>query len=239
MASSPGNMTDVDVAGRYPWPTDRPWVRVMNATTLDGSVAGGDGRSRSISSPADRAAMAEVRRLCDAILIGGATLRAERYRPVVAIDPAGRSASGLGAAPVLVVVTGTCDLPWEEPVFTDSQMRPLIVTSLGADDAHLTRARQNCDVLALPGSTLRMRAVVDALRARGLMRIACEAGPRLVAQMIDEGVVDELDITFSPVFAGQTSPGSPLTEPARWTLHEHWVVDGFLFTRYVREGTLA
>lgn len=183
--------------------------------------------------------MAEVRRLCDAILIGGATLRAERYRPVRASDPEGRAACGLAVAPVLTIVSGSCDLPWEEPVFTDSQMRPLILTSQGADDASVQRARALCDVAVMAGSTVRMRDVVAVMRERGLVRIACEAGPRLVGQMIDDGVVDELDITFSPILAGTASPGTPLRSPAHWALQDYWVIDGFLFTRYLRGGTLA
>lgn len=225
--------------GRYPWPMGKPWVRVMNAVTLDGSVGGPDGRSRSISSPADRAAMAEVRRLSDAVLIGGATLRAERYRPLRAADPDGRRAAGLAGAPVLVIVTGSCDLPWEEPVFTESEVPPVVVTSTSVPKSLRTRAQEVCNVIALDGTTLRMRAVIDALNDRGLARIACEAGPRLVAQMIDEDVVDELDITFSPVLAGAISPAYPVTSPRRWHLEEHWVIDGFLFTRYLKNGTLA
>lgn len=232
-------MTNIDMRGRYPWPDSGLWVRVMNATTLDGSVGGADGRSRSISSPADRAAMAEVRRLCDAVLIGGATLRAERYRPLGTADREGRASAGLAATPVLVVVTGSCDLPWEEPVFTESVMPPLIITTPHANDDSLRVARETCDVVVLPESPLRMGVVISALEERGLLRVACEAGPRLVAQMIDEGVVDELDITFSPMLAGQASPGADLSVPARWHLHEHWVIDGFLFTRYLRASTLA
>ena len=228
-----------DVRGRYPWPTTGPWVRVMNATTLDGSVGGADGRSRAISSPADRAAMAEVRRLSDAVLIGGATLRIERYRPMTAADPEGRVAAGLRPAPVLVILSGSCDLPWEEPVFTESAIPPIVVTSASADAERLATARRTCDVIALPEVSLRMQSVVTSLRERGLLRIACEAGPRVVAQMIDEDVVDELDITFAPILAGHSSPGTAVTTPSRWTLAEHWVVEGFLFTRYLRAGTLA
>lgn len=220
--------------GRYPWPAGRPWVRVMNATTLDGSVGGPDGRSRSISSPADRAAMAEVRRLCDAILIGGATLRAERYRPVHAADPEGRQAIGLGAAPTLVVVSGSCDLPWEEPVFAESTMPPLVVTSSSADANLRVRAAESCDVVSL--DVLDMREVIRTLQDRGLRRIACEAGPRLVAQMIDQDTVDELDITFAPVLAGRASPGSAISHARRWRLAEYWNVDDFLFTRYTKEA---
>lgn len=225
--------------GRYPWPADRTWVRVMNATTLDGSVGGADGRSKSISSPADRAAMAEVRRLSDAVLIGGATLRAERYRPLRAADPEGRRAAGLSSDPVLVIMTGSCDLPWEEPVFTESAVPPVIITSTSVAADLRMRAEELCDVIALEGTSLRMREVVEALNDRGLARIACEAGPRLVAQMIDEDVVDELDITFSPMLAGSVSPAHSITSPRRWTLVEHWVVEGFLFTRYLKEGLLA
>ena len=116
--------------------------------------------------------MAEVRRLSDAVVIGGATLRAERYRPLRAADPDGRRAGGLRAAPVLVLVSGSCDLPWEEPVFTESEMRPVIITSESVPASRRTRGAELCDVITLPGDTVGIKDAIAALRDRGLTRIA-------------------------------------------------------------------
>ena len=52
--------------------------------SLDGATVGPDGKSGSLSGPADRRALAQTRRLADAILVGASTIRAERYRPMLA-----------------------------------------------------------------------------------------------------------------------------------------------------------
>ena len=65
--------------------------------------------------------LAETRRLSDAVLIGAGTLRAERYTPMRGRTDARpeRESLGLAPAPVLAVVSGSLDLPWDEPVFSE------------------------------------------------------------------------------------------------------------------------
>ena len=50
-----------DISDAYDWPADR-WVRACMVMGLDGSIAGPDGLSGSISSPTDRGVLAAIRR---------------------------------------------------------------------------------------------------------------------------------------------------------------------------------
>ncbi len=63
------------------------------------------------------------------------------------------------------------------------------------------------------GDRLHVRSdVVDAiaeLRDRGCRRILCEGGPTLFGSVLEAGLVDELFLTVSPLFAGR---GLPLVE---------------------------
>ena len=115
--------------GDYPWP-DGPWVRALFVTALDGAYAGADGRSGSISGPADRRVLAAVRRWSDAVVVGAATMRVERYTPMRVSDEVAseRVARGLAPAPRLVIISGSLDLPWSDPVYSESTLPPLIVT---------------------------------------------------------------------------------------------------------------
>lgn len=227
----------MDLAERYPWP-DGPWLRVMMAMTFDGAVAGADGRSGSISSPTDRQVLAETRRLADVVLVGAATIRAERYRPMVQREEwqAARAEARLRGAPVVAIVSGRLDLPWEEPLFSASEFTPIVFYSDAATDASIARAAGAADLVHLPGSEVSAVSVVDALHARGLTRIVCEGGPILVRSLLERDRVDEVDLTLSPVFAGGTAADSNAVElpEHRWTLD--WVLedDGFVFTRYLR-----
>ena len=70
---------------------------------------------------------------------------------------------------------------------------------------------------------------------RGVRALLCEGGPRLHAQLIDAGLVDELFVTHAPKLAGGDGPGlvtglAELERPLElaWLLEE----DGELFARY-------
>ena len=63
----------------YPDGAGRPYVRANMVTSLDGAAQGPDGRSGTLSSPADKRVFAMLRGLADVILVGAATARVEKY----------------------------------------------------------------------------------------------------------------------------------------------------------------
>ena len=232
-----GLLSPDDLAWAYPWPAEGRWVRAMMVTTLDGAPAGPDGRSGSISSPADRAVLVEARRLSDVVLIGAGTLRAERYNPMRAkpADAAERERLDLAPAPVVAVVSASLDLPWSDPFFSESAVSPIVVTVDSVEDGRLRAAREHAHVIALPGSSVRPDELIRALESRGLTRIVCEGGPRLLAGLSGAGLIDEADISISPLLTsgGQVLAGTPSAAPAELDLVHVMADSGFLFTRYL------
>lgn len=193
----------------------------------DGSISGPDGRSGSISGPADREVLAAIRALSDAVLIGAGTFRAERYRPMRA-NPRyehERSRDGLAAAPRLVIVSGTLDLPWQEDAFHDSEFTPLVATHSGHPPELLAGARQNCELLVAPGDRVEPAWLVGELHRLGLRRIACEGGTVLLRVLAAAGLVDEWDVTVSPRLG-----------EGRYSLASLHTEDGFVFTRFTGGG---
>lgn len=227
-SAAPREIGDGDLGELYPWPAAR-WLRAMMLQTLDGSAIGPDGRSQSISSSADMQIFRETRREAEAVLIGAQTMRAERYKPMKGRD---------GHAPRLVIVSASLDLPWEDPVWHESVHQPLVITEAGVDEAALTVARSHAEVEALASTS--GASIIDALHARGLGRITCEGGPRLLAEFVRAGLVDELDVAIAPLMAGggQIHTGEPQT-PARFSLVHVIESDGYLFTRCVRQESSA
>jgi riboflavin biosynthesis pyrimidine reductase len=225
------------VLAAYPWPVTGRWVRAMMVTTLDGAAAGPDGLSGSISSDVDRAVFDAVRRLAEVVLVGAGTIRAERYGPMVAKadDAAARLAQGSAPAPVLAVVSPSLDLPWEEAMFSSSSVLPIVITLETAAPDRLRTAHEHADVLVLPGDELDVAAVLDALEARGLRRIVCEGGPTLLAAIAEGDLLDEADITISPMLAGgeSTSRAPGFAVPRYFDLAHVIAADGFLMNRYL------
>ena len=214
---------------------DRPYVVTNFALTLDGHATIG-GRSGPIGSEADTAMLIGLRTRVDAVMIGAGTMRAERYGQLIG-DPAKRErrrSDGLAPDPLMVIVSGRMDLPWDAPLFNEGNCDVLIATS-SADDppesAHVEIVRHDDGV--------DLGALLAHLRAeRGVRALLCEGGPRLHGQLIDGGLVDELFVTHAPKLAGGVGPGlvSELAEDERelelgWLLAENDT--GELFARYL------
>lgn len=210
----------------YPWP-DGPWVRALFVTALDGAYAGADGRSGSISGPADRRVLAAVRRWSDAVVVGAATMRVERYTPMrVGDDVASeRVARGLAPAPRLVIISGSLDLPWSDPVYSESTLPPLIVTGQRSAADVLGRVPQTCELLIAPGDRVEPTWLRASLIDLGLSRIVCEGGRTLLDEFARAGIVDEWALTVSGIgVGGRFAPVSARCE------------DEFVFTRFIRQG---
>ena len=210
----------------YPWPSG-PWVRALFVMALDGAAAGPDGRSGSISGPADRRVLGAVRRWSDAVVVGAATMRAERYNPMKVSESvaAERLAAGQQAAPRLVIVSASLDLPWSDPAYAESMLPPLIVTVASAPAGALARVPSTCEVLVAPGERVDPVWLREQLVDRGMERIVCEGGRALLADFARAGAVDEWALTVSGLMPADAF--APVLARCE---------DEFIFTRFVRQG---
>jgi riboflavin-specific deaminase-like protein len=213
----------------------RPYVISNFVVTLDGRVTL-EGRSGAIGSDSDTAMLVALRTVVDAVMIGAGTMRAECYGRIVR-DPAKRERrerDGLPHDPLMVLVSGRLDLPWDAPLFTEGEGRVLIFTASDeeppatATPVEVARHRDQVD----------LSAALDHLRREhGVRALLCEGGPRLLAQLIESDLLDELFITHAPKVAGGEGPrlvaGLPEGERTldlAWLLHEPDT--GELFARY-------
>jgi riboflavin-specific deaminase-like protein len=212
---------------------DRPYLITNFAVTLDGQATL-HGRSGAIGSDTDTEMLVGLRTKVDAVMIGAGTLRAERYGRVVP-DPAKRARrerDGLAHDPLAVIVSGRLDIPWDAPLFTDGGGRVLIFT---ASEAEAPETRTPLRVVR-HASRVDLGTALSQLRTeRGVRSLLCEGGPRVHAQLLDAGLVDELFVTHAPKLAGGEGPGlanglPELERPVElvWLL-EH---EGELFGRY-------
>ncbi|GFN08069.1 hypothetical protein Smic_66250 [Streptomyces microflavus] len=123
-----------ELADAYAYPaTGDPWLRANMVSTLDGA-AQHDGRSQGISCAADMRIFGTLRGLADVVIAGAETVRLEGYRPARAREAfAGRrAAAGQGPAPAVAVVSGSLDLDFSLPLFTEPLVPTLVVTGAGA-----------------------------------------------------------------------------------------------------------
>lgn len=233
----------MDYGQLYPWPR-REWLRTQMVITLDGATTGGDGLSGSISGAADKRVFMETRRLADAVLVGAGTIRAERYKPM-GVKPEwqeARAAEGLQPAPRIVIVSGRLDLPWEEPMFSQSAAPITVATCARVDEQAREDAERHAQVVSFGTDAVDLVALVAWMREQGLQRIVCEGGEALLDGLVREDLVDEMDLTISPVMAGSGYLPDPPSDAVdavsgrypRYSLAHQFVDEGFVFCRFVR-----
>ncbi|HNC07016.1 MAG TPA: dihydrofolate reductase family protein, partial [Solirubrobacterales bacterium] len=106
---------------------DRPFVAVNMVTTLDGRAAV-SGNTKALGSNADTEHLLGLRTRFDAVLIGGGTMRAERYGRIISRPEyrRRREAAGLDGDALAVIISGDLDLPFDAPLFTNGEGRVLI-----------------------------------------------------------------------------------------------------------------
>ncbi|MDX6627585.1 MAG: hypothetical protein QOE56_2574 [Solirubrobacterales bacterium] len=214
---------------------ERPLVAVNFAATVDGraSIAGVSG---PIGSATDTAMLAGLRTRFDAVMIGAGTMRAERYGRIVANEEKRekRERLGLPHDPLMVIVSGRLDLPWDAPLFTAGGGRVLIFT---ASEAEPPETPTEVEVVRHD----KFVNIVEALRylrqERGVRALICEGGPGLHNQLEGAGFVDDLFLTIAPKLSGGDAPRiiegdlPGITElQLAWLLEE----DSELFARYRR-----
>ncbi|SDO88184.1 Pyrimidine reductase, riboflavin biosynthesis [Pedococcus dokdonensis] len=211
---TPGETVDDSaLADLYVAPARR-WLRANFVATLDGAANGPDNKSGSINTDADHIVFDLLRRLTDVVVVGAGTVRAEGYPSLRAEDP---------RAPVLMVVSHQGAVP---PSVLDGPFGSVyLITREGADPATLDASRDSLGeefVLTAGTDAVDFVKMRNMLEDKGYRQILCEGGPSLLNSMLAAGVVDELDLTWSPVIVGGEHPtitrGPDLHLPASPTL---------------------
>lgn len=196
-----------------PRPHDRPWVGVCMVSGLDGSTVVDDS-SRALSSPTDTEVLLGLRKLADLIVVGASTVRIEGY------GPPSKPEQRIG-----VVTRSGSGLDFDTPLFTSGA--GFVICPRNAPELPVDTVRAGDDELDLAAALAQLD--VDYVQAEG--------GSVLNGALAAADVIDELDLTISPVLSGGDGPR--LTSGARPLLHRMELSqlcedDGFLFTRYLR-----
>jgi riboflavin-specific deaminase-like protein len=234
----PGPTTVTEQLEAYrPWEEsgeDRPHVAMNFAATVDGRATI-EGRSGPIGSDVDTEMLAGLRTRFDAVMIGAGTMRAERYGRLATKQRTreARQRAGLEPEPLLVLVSGRLDLPWEAPLFSEGG-RLLIFTS---SDAEPPAVATPLDVVRHEGAVNLVEALRFLRRERAVRALLSEGGPHLHDQLQADGLVDDLFLTIAPKLSGGDAPRiieGPL--PGVLDLELAWLLesDGELYARYRR-----
>lgn len=191
----PALATDIDLDSLYRPPRAR-WLRLNFIASVNGSVAGADGTSQSLTNRTDRRILGAIRRSADVVLVGASSVRTEGY-----FLP--KSAS-------LAVLTGSGDLTGHRIPAEVAPGRVIVLCppeAVGAVHASLGTAA--IAVVELEGPRIDPASAVAALHELGFDSIVCEGGPALAAQLLNADLVDELCLSVSPQIVPLGAPVIP------------------------------
>lgn len=226
------DLTDAPVSkiANFYQPVPATWLRANMVISSDGHFLDSNGSSRGLSSPLDLKVLLTLRAISDAVLVGAQTVRAEDYRPPTLV---GDFMALNNKNPRLVIVSKSLNFDLGKRLFANGNNPPIFVTETSTNPDW----QANRDLLAGHSeiwefaAPLNLAEVIKALNDRGLTKIVCEGGPDLLVQLLDANLVDELDVTRSPVAVGtHTTESSIHRAMASWTvearakLAEHEVI---------------
>jgi diaminohydroxyphosphoribosylaminopyrimidine deaminase / 5-amino-6-(5-phosphoribosylamino)uracil reductase len=179
----------------------RPLGILKYAMTLDGKIATDSGHSTWVSSEASRQYVHHLRAGCDAIVIGGNTLRRD--------NPHLTSHQADAPNPLRTILTRQLDLPEDAIVWDVSVAPTLVITQTGANPDMQARLRDR-GVQVLELAVLTPSQVMQHLYDRGFLSVLWECGGTLAARAIADGAIQKVLAFIAPKIVGGTIALSPV-----------------------------
>lgn len=180
----------------------QPFGILKYAMTLDGKIATTTGHSAWVSGPQSRALVHQLRSRCDAVIVGGNTVR---------LDNPNLTSHGKGDRnPLRVVMSRRLDLPTTANLWNAEVAPTLVLAQDDADPAIADALVQQGVEVVFVGARLTPSAAMDRLYQRGLMSVLWECGGTLAAEAIAAGSVQKVWAFIAPkIIGGRTAP-SPI-----------------------------
>ncbi len=194
----------------------RPLGILKYAMTLDGKIATDSGHSTWVSSDSSRQYVHHLRAGCDAIVIGGNTLRQD--------NPHLTSHQVDAPNPLRVVMTQNLDVPTEAILWDTSVAPTLVVTRTGTNPMMQARLRDR-GVQILELDTLKPSAVMQSMYDRGCLSVLWECGGTLAASAIADGAIQKVLAFVAPKIVGGCTAPSPVGDLGIKTMNEALILD--------------
>ena len=201
---------------------DRPWTIAKWAMTLDGKTASSVGQARWISGVESRRRTHELRAHCDAVIVGYRTARMDNPELTV------RHVEG--PQPLRLVVDPLAEIAEDSKLVRTAGETPVWV--LARQDVQAERVDRlqelGVEVVRLPGGEgsrdLQLDETWRELRRRGMRRVLVEGGGSLVAGLMRNRCIDQVQAFLAPkIIGGRESPTAVMGDGCS-SMQEAWGV---------------
>jgi riboflavin biosynthesis pyrimidine reductase len=219
-------------------PSARSWVRANMVASADGAVSL-EGRSGGLSGPGDRAVFVVLRSLADLVLVGAGTARAEGYRPVQAAAIWPELRPDRAAPPPVAVVSASLNLAGCNQLLTaPGRTQTIVITTRAAPAERKAAIGRVARIIEAGADRVDIGEALGKLAELGYRHVLTEGGPTLLGQLLQDGLLDELCLTISPVLAPGAAgrivaPAAPVPGATRLSLAHVLADASFLLCRYL------
>lgn len=186
--------------------TARPWVIAKWAQSIDGKLAWRNPPAEGnwISGAQSRQDVHQLRKRCQAILVGVNTVITDNPRLTVRIP--GQS---IERQPLRVVLDTHLRTPLDCHLTTTTEAPTLIITSELALQNNQDKAaafrKAGVDILFIPQSNQHpdLSHLLAELGKRGIQQLLVEGGPTVLSSFLSMNLTDELCVYIAPLLLGQ------------------------------------
>ena len=179
----------------------RPFGILKYAMTLDGKIAAVSGHSAWVTGTAARHLVHQVRGTCDAVIVGGNTVRQD--------NPQLTTHQAFAHNPLRVVMSRHLDLPWEAHLWNVQEASTLVIAEgRNRPDFQEYLLKKGVEVIEM--NPLTPSGVMKVLYERDLLSVLWEGGGTLAARAIAEGAVQKVMAFIAPKIIGGKEALSPV-----------------------------
>lgn len=178
----------------------QPFGILKYAMTLDGKIAATTGHSAWVTSKASRHLVHQLRSTCDAVIIGGNTVRKD--------NPSLTTHGVTKHNPLRVVMSRNLDLPSDCNLWHDNQAQTLIFTENNHTAQQQKLLSKNTQIITV--ATLTPKIVMEHLYQQGISKVLWECGGTLAATAIADGTIQKVMAFIAPKIIGGTDAPSPV-----------------------------
>ena len=178
---------------------EKPWVRLVLASSIDGRIAYPEGGKTQLGQSGDRLVLEESLAWSDGLLMGGQTLRDHRSICIIKnkrlINQ--RILDGKDEQPISLIASNQIDFPINWLFFKQPVKRWLVQKETENNENQLPNGFHKRINLKLKWSE-----VLDDLSHQGLSKIVLLGGANLISDFLIEDLINELQITITPHLLG-------------------------------------
>lgn len=214
--------TELNAAFFHSFRSDRPWVTLKLAMSLDSAIASASGTTSWLTGLPARQRVHHIRAGTDAIAVGMGTVRTDDPLLTVRVAPPPR------IPPARVIFSRSGRLPTTSRLASGANETRVIVFADTPDPGHDALRKLGVDVIM----STSLEDAMQKLRQLEIRSLLVEGGADLTASILEADLVDRLILFQAPILLGEKalpafgrlSTGIADTHRFR-RLHSEWIGD--------------